>query len=150
MSSKSLLFNRIATELQDAQEIQKTVQTHKRVRPELETAFVPPRTPTERKLTTIWKELLSLDDIGVHDNFFDLGGHSLLATQLISRVRENFQIQVPLAVVFDTPPTVESMAALLEQYQIEQADTDLLAELLQELDGLSDEEIDALLAGGQP
>jgi len=150
MSSKSLLFNRIATELQDAQDIQKKVQTQKRVRPELETVFVPPRTPIERRLTAIWKELLSLDDIGVHDNFFDLGGHSLLATQLISHVREDFQIEVPLAVVFDTPPTVESMAALLEQYQIEQADADLLAELLQELDGLSDEEIDALLAEGQP
>ncbi len=149
MSSKSLLFNRIATELQDTQDIQKKVQWQKRVRPELETTFIPPRTPIERKLAAIWKELLSLDDIGVHDNFFDLGGHSLLATQLISRVREDFQIEVPLAVVFDTPPTVESMATLLEQYQIEQADADLLAELLQELDGLSDEEIDALLAEGQ-
>jgi len=70
-------------------------------RPELEKAYVAPRTSSEEVLAALWANVLGLDRVGIHDNFFDLGGHSLLATQLISRVRDVFQIEAPLRWVFD-------------------------------------------------
>ena len=79
-------------------------------RPELEVTFVPPQTPVQIELTKIWGELLQLDRIGVHDNFFDLGGHSLLATQVIARVHTSFEIDLPLRSIFDAP-TIAQLAA---------------------------------------
>jgi acyl carrier protein len=69
-------------------------------RPELERGFVAPRTPAEELLAGIWCEVLGLKEIGIHDDFFELGGHSLLATQVISRVRNAFQVELPLRVLF--------------------------------------------------
>jgi amino acid adenylation domain-containing protein/non-ribosomal peptide synthase protein (TIGR01720 family) len=57
-------------------------------RPELEDVFVAPRTPTEKALADIWAELLNLEQIGIHDNFFDLGGDSILSTQFIARANQ--------------------------------------------------------------
>jgi acyl carrier protein len=72
-------------------------------RPELDDAFAAPRTPVEEILANIWAEVLKLDKVGIHDNFFDLGGHSLLATQLISRVRDAFKLDLPLRSLFEAP-----------------------------------------------
>ncbi|HBL30650.1 MAG TPA: non-ribosomal peptide synthetase, partial [Acidobacteria bacterium] len=64
---------------------------------------VPPRTPVERRLCEIWEELLGVEEVGIEDNFFDLGGHSLLATQVVSRVRSDLGVEVPLRTVFEHP-----------------------------------------------
>src|SRR5437763_635091 len=61
----------------------------------------------------IWCEILKLDRAGIHDNFFELGGHSLLATQLVSRIRQTFDRELPLRAIFEQP-TVAGMAALLD------------------------------------
>ena len=66
-------------------------------------AYSAPRTPFEEVLAVIWQEVLGIEQVGVHDNFFDLGGHSLLAARLISRVRNAFQMDVPLRVLFNAP-----------------------------------------------
>ncbi|MFG3282494.1 amino acid adenylation domain-containing protein [Streptomyces sp. NPDC048111] len=76
-------------------------------------AYVAPRTSAELRVAAAWRELLGLDRVGVHDNFFDLGGYSLLATRLVFRLREEFGTDLPLRVLF-SDPTVAGIAAVLE------------------------------------
>ena len=71
--------------------------------------YVAPTNETEEKLVKIWSEILKIEKIGIHDNFFELGGHSLLATQVISRVRELFDVEIPLTELFKSP-TIENLA----------------------------------------
>ncbi len=75
--------------------------------------YVAPRTPTEEALAGVWAQVLTLPRVGVHDNFFELGGHSLLATQLVSRVRDAFQLDLPLRKVFELP-TIATLAEAVE------------------------------------
>jgi len=82
-------------------------------RPEQEEAYVAPRTPAQEVLAGIWAEVLKLEQVGIHDDFFDLGGHSLLATQVISRVRDTFQLRLSLRNFFDGP-TVADLAEIIE------------------------------------
>jgi amino acid adenylation domain-containing protein len=84
------------------------------VRPELDEDFISPRTPVEATLAGIWSDVLALDKIGVHDNFFNLGGHSLLATQVNSRIREALRLELPLRRLFEYP-TIAELAASIEQ-----------------------------------
>jgi amino acid adenylation domain-containing protein/FkbH-like protein len=72
-------------------------------RPELENRFEAPANPVEEKLARIWGEVLGIHKVGARDNFFDLGGHSLLAMQIMSRVRRDFGVDLPLACLFETP-----------------------------------------------
>jgi acyl carrier protein len=76
-------------------------------RPELNTAFVAPRTPIESRLVQIWSEVLCIDQVGVNDNFFDLGGHSLTATRVVSQVIKTFQLDLPVKSLFDSPTVAE-------------------------------------------
>ncbi|MGH7824578.1 MAG: non-ribosomal peptide synthetase [Candidatus Binatia bacterium] len=89
------------------------------LRPELDTPYAAPTTPVEESLARIWAEVLSLDQVGIHDNFFDLGGHSLLATQVASRVREALQVNLPLRLMFDKP-TIAELAEVLRDQQPEE------------------------------
>ena len=81
------------------------------VRLESSSDYVAPRTLLEEKIAAIWREILSLERIGVHDNFFELGGHSLSATQVVSRIRDTFDFDLPLKTLFET----RTIAALAEQ-----------------------------------
>jgi non-ribosomal peptide synthetase component F/acyl carrier protein len=109
-------------------------------RPELEAIYIAPRTPIEKALSEIWSELLNIDRIGIHDNFFELGGHSLLATQLLSRIRSNFEIELPLKLMFTVAFTIAELAKAIRQYKIEGQDNEDIASFLKELSELSDEE----------
>src|SRR5262249_2153814 len=71
-----------------------------------------PGSSIEKKLASIWSEVLTVQQIASPDNLFDLGGHSLLITRIISRIRNFFQIDVPIHAFFETP-TVASIAALI-------------------------------------
>ncbi|WP_139488457.1 non-ribosomal peptide synthetase [Brevibacillus dissolubilis] len=75
--------------------------------------YVAPQTPTELMLHAHWSSLLGVERIGVHENFFEVGGHSMLATQLIFKVREEVQVEVPLRILFETP-TIAGMAQKIE------------------------------------
>ena len=65
--------------------------------------YVAPRTLAEQTLASVWCEVLKLERAGIDDNFFELGGHSLLATQVVARVRDAFQIELPLRALFEAP-----------------------------------------------
>ncbi|OYD86628.1 hypothetical protein CDG77_34005 [Nostoc sp. 'Peltigera membranacea cyanobiont' 213] len=110
----------------------------------LENGFVAPHSPREKILADLWTELLGLEKVGIHDDFFEMGGHSLLAIQLISRLREAFSIQLPLRCLFESP-TIAELAELLAAQQIEQAENNMLEQFLTEIDELSDEEVKQLL-----
>ena len=70
-------------------------------------------TTVETVLVSIWEELLVRDDLGVNVDFFELGGHSLLATQVISRIRDAFQVEIPLRALFEAP-TIATLARCIE------------------------------------
>ncbi|GDZ93324.1 amino acid adenylation domain-containing protein [Planktothrix agardhii CCAP 1459/11A] len=78
--------------------------------------FILPRNPIEEILVTIWSEVLKVKQVSINDNFFELGGHSLLATQLISRIRTNFSIEIPLRSLF-AAPTIEELSQQIQQLQ---------------------------------
>ena len=92
-------------------------------RPNLATAFIEPRTETERLLADIWGSQLGLDGVGIHDRFFDLGGHSLLAAQIASEICDRFQIELPVLKLFQAP-TVSELAVLVDRACVGDADSE--------------------------
>ena len=80
----------------------------------LQRVYVAPRTELEESLAEMWGEVLKLEKIGIHDNFFEIGGHSLLAAQLISRVRTVQQVELPLRTLFEDP-TIAGLATAIEK-----------------------------------
>ncbi len=78
---------------------------------------VAPRNSTETRLADLYCEVLGLDEVSVHDNFFDLGGHSLLATQLVTRIRSDFLIDLPLRSLFAKPTVAELAVEIAEACQ---------------------------------
>ena len=116
------------------------------------TEYVAPRTPTEEKLAEIVRDVLGVERVGVYDNFFELGGHSMMATQVVSRIREEFGVEIPLRTLFEHP-TVEEITQEIAVLQAESVGDEELEALLAELDDLSDEEARELLAqdaAGEP
>jgi amino acid adenylation domain-containing protein len=81
--------------------------------------YVAPQTPDEEVVATIWSEVLRVKLVGKTDNFFELGGHSLLATQVISRLRSEFGVEVPLRRIFEAP-TVAELALRINEARNEQ------------------------------
>ena len=105
-----------------------------------------PRTPVEEALAGIWSEALSVEQLGIYDNLFELGGHSLLATQVLSQVRHAFHVDLPLRSIFENP-TVDALAkGVVQQRLAEQMGHNETFRNLQEVEGLSDEEAQKLLA----
>ncbi len=82
--------------------------------PVLRAKHVAPRTEVEKELATIWGSVLGIDNVGVHDNFFDVGGHSLTGIQLLTRVEQRFNKAIPLKNLF-VAPTIALMAELIQE-----------------------------------
>jgi amino acid adenylation domain-containing protein len=117
-------------------------------KPETDDLYEPPRNSTEQALAEIWAEVLGVERAGIQDNFFDLGGHSLLATQVVSRLHHVLNVEVGVRAVFESP-TLAELALVVERKQMEQLSQDKLSQVFAELDELSEEEAEALLASGQ-
>jgi FkbH-like protein len=145
---KRIDYLRIATELRSPSVVLYLTRATNGNIPHRRAVADPPRTPLERELAELWAGLLNLSAVGVHENFFELGGHSLLAVQLLSRVRQIHGVDLSLEVVYSGEFTVAELAKAVELKEIEQAGGDY-RDLLAELEGLSDEEVRALLAEEQ-
>jgi acyl carrier protein len=125
-------------------------------------SFVEPESETEKTLARIWAEVLGaerVERVGAHDDFFDLGGHSLLGAQVLARLNEAFGLELTLRRLFETP-TVAGLARIVDSLRgtatgsgapplVSSQDARLEA-LLAEMDGLSDEEAQALLDAEEP
>ncbi len=105
-----------------------------------EREYAAPRTATEEVLADIWQNVLGVERVGVHDDFFALGGHSLLATRVVSRTRRMLHVEVPLRVLFETP-TVAELAAALVRLEARPGQTEKAARTLRLVAGMSPEEV---------
>ena len=100
-------------------------------RPELEAAFVAPRTPTEKILAEIFAQVLEVEQVGIDDDFFELGGHSLLATQLIAQLLKRFEVEVTVVDLFEVP-TVAGLAERMEKMQTLEKLSSVPSEMVEE------------------
>ncbi|GAB4213044.1 MAG: hypothetical protein OHK0022_49630 [Roseiflexaceae bacterium] len=137
-------FQAIRTELPDAGQLLAAIE-RSRSQGNATREFVAPRTPIERMLADIWQDLLGVEQVSIHDTFFDLGGYSLLAMQIVARVRATFLVDIPLKVLFMGRLTVAKLAEAVESYLLMQADEADLDQELADLSALSDDEVRALL-----
>jgi amino acid adenylation domain-containing protein len=83
-----------------------------------ESVAAAPTTDTEKALCEIFRSVIKINDIGIHDDFYDLGGHSLLAVQILSRIREQFGIELPLRAILVEMPTVAALAAHIDNLKL--------------------------------
>jgi NADP-dependent 3-hydroxy acid dehydrogenase YdfG/acyl carrier protein len=116
-----------------------------RVRTEADGDYVPPQDEGEAAMAALWEELFGLQHLSVNDNFFELGGNSLLGIQLISRVRKDFRVELPLNTLFETP-TVAGLAAAIADTRLREKEAEEIERLLREIESLSPSELQATLA----
>jgi acyl transferase domain-containing protein len=120
-------------------------------RPKLATPFVAPRGSIEQQVAEVWQQLLGITSVGTEDDFFDLGGHSLMAIQLMSRMREEFGIELSIQEFFDQPTVAGLSSAVDTRAQASaREELDFVAEALDRIEGLSDDEVARFLAGDLP
>jgi acyl transferase domain-containing protein len=98
----------------------------------------------ETAVAAVWRELFGIEGIGPGDNFFDLGGNSLLALQLVARLRQTFQVELPLRVVFESQ-TLTALSARIHETRVREQEAAEIERLLREIEGLAPEELRASL-----
>lgn len=108
-------------------------------------AYTAPETYIQKELALIWSGFFSFDQIGIDDDFIDLGGHSLVATQIIVRCERAFGVKVSLKDMLTQGTTIRALSSIVEAKLLEETDEAELEALLNEMEHLSEEEIEALL-----
>ncbi len=109
-------------------------------RPALPTAYVAPRGELEERVAAVWRQVLGLEQVGAHDSFLDLGGDSLLATRLMSRLREELAVDLPMDRLF-AEPTVAAVAAAVVEARASQVSEEDLARMLAEIGEMPEGEV---------
>lgn len=135
-----LSLQSIDEESSDAQ----TIPLHSR--PDLAVEYVAPQNELQTEIATIWAKLLGIESIGIYDDFFDLGGNSLMGTQLISQLRESFQVELPLRSLFEDP-TISGVSKIIAEDREKAAESGAgqIADMLKNIEQMSDEEAAAML-----
>ena len=114
-------------------------------RPTLSYPYVAPRGSVEQILVEIWESVLHVHPVGTRDNFFDLGGDSLAGLRVISRIIREFHLELPMKALF-MAPTIGEIAAIVNQQRRELAGNDRIADLLSELEGFTEEQVQGRIA----
>jgi polyketide synthase PksJ len=123
ITSSGNLNSRIAQWIERQPEAEIIPASSAHERPEYIGTYIAPTSETEIKLVSIWGKLLGINGIGIEDSFFDLGGNSLLLTQLVALIRRNFQAELALSAMFESP-TIAAIAAQIEELNGVTADDD--------------------------
>ena len=118
-------------------------------RPALEAEYVAPMSEVEQTTAQIWERLFGIERIGIHDDFFRLGGNSLLAIQLVSQLRKAFAVEFPLSKLFESP-TIAGLAISIAESQAKEREVAEIERLLQEIEGLSADDLRLQLEQLQP
>lgn len=121
----------------------KALPAPEQARQALEGDLLVPKTFVEVELVKIWKDTLGIEEIGTRDSYFDLGGHSLSAVQVTMQIRQTFDVDFPMRMVFQAP-TLPELAASVEDLLLKQADDSELDALLAEIENMSDDEVDSV------
>jgi NAD(P)-dependent dehydrogenase (short-subunit alcohol dehydrogenase family)/acyl carrier protein len=104
-----------------------------------------PSNQTEKTLARIWQDVLGIERVGIHDNFFELGGNSLVGIQLMSRLRREFMLDLPMSSLFASP-TVAGLAACVSASLLEKEDAEELERMIAEIESLSPADLGARIA----
>jgi acyl carrier protein len=134
-------YQRLATHLDTVERIQAAMAAEQREAAPAREVASPPVTETERRLAAIWSELLGQSAISTGDNFFDLGGHSLLAVLLVTRVQEEFGMELSMDDVYSADTTLAKLAMIVETQQLRTYDPAEVAAVIGEIETLSEEEV---------
>jgi acyl transferase domain-containing protein/acyl carrier protein len=117
-------------------------------RPLLSTAYVAPRNEIECTVAEAMQSLLGIETIGIHDNFFEMGGDSLMAIQAVSRLRETYQVELPMREFLFESPTVAGIAKIIADNQAKAAsstDFQAMADLLTQIEQMNGDEVNVSL-----
>jgi acyl carrier protein len=98
------------------------------------------QTALQEVLSTLWASSLGIEKVGIEDNFFELGGASVVATQIVSRLRQMFQMDLPAVLLFDTP-TIEKLSRYMIEHEAQPGLTEKTATLLKRIEGMTEEEV---------
>jgi acyl carrier protein len=104
------------------------------------TAEGAPQTTLQEVLVTVWAGSLGIEKVGIEDDFFELGGASVVATQIVSRLREMFQMDLPAILLFETP-TIEKLARYMIEHEARPGLTEKTANLLKRIEGMTEDEV---------
>lgn len=119
-------------------------------RPDISAGYVAPSEGMESTVAAVWQEALGLARVGADDNFFELGGNSLIAVQILPRLREIFQVDLPVNALFDAP-TIRQLASRIQAAAPTAApDVNAIDELLKLVEGTAEQDLKSLLDGQKP
>ena len=99
-----------------------------------------PQATLHEVLSTVWASSLGIEEVSIDDNFFELGGASVVATQIVSRLRQMFQMDLPAVLLFDTP-TIKTLARYMIEHEARPGLTEKTATLLKRIEGMTEEEV---------